>query len=182
MDNRKLPDEKLSPLLHRCAIPDDWRVVLIRPAQGQGLSGTEERQAFEGAPAVDPRVSKSLRNEVAERMLPALAEGNFEGFSASVYRFGKTAGECFSAVQQGPYHGPLLTGIVETARNLGVTGVGQSSWGPTIYCLLPDAVSAAGFADKMKSSMTSADLECVIAQPCNLGAIVKKLKTVVPAR
>jgi beta-RFAP synthase len=176
VEDGKCAGEQLSPLLHQCEIPADWRIVLMRPPGKIGLSGRSEINAFAKLPAVVSDVSTMLRREVADSMLPALKDSNFDRFSRSVYRFGRAAGECFAAAQGGPYNGALLMDLVRRARRLGVEGVGQSSWGPTIYCLLPNNVQATDFVSRMREELHSTPIEFTVTSPCNRGAVVKAVR------
>ena len=173
VEDGKLPAEDLSPLTHREVVPADWRVVLLIPNANPGLSGTQEQAAFASSPPVEPTVSLHLREEVSQRMLPALRRKDFAGFSRSVSAYGEMAGSCFAATQGGPYNGEKLTKVVRAVRELGVEGVGQSSWGPGIYCLLQSQSAAESFRDRVRDRLVELDINCVIAQPCNHGAVVR---------
>ncbi|MCL4203680.1 MAG: hypothetical protein KJ000_14340 [Pirellulaceae bacterium] len=142
VERGKLPGEAIAPLDCRLDLPADWRVLLVQPAAVSGLSGSAEQQAFEDLPPVPDEVTRRLTDELRLVMLPAAACGDFEQFSESVYRYGRLAGQCFAPIQGGPYNGPDLERLVESIRALGIRGVGQSSWGPTLFALLPDAAAA----------------------------------------
>lgn len=43
------------------------------------------------------------------------------------------AGQLFSRYQGGLYNGPDVATAVECARRIGLRGIGQSSWGPTVF-------------------------------------------------
>jgi predicted sugar kinase len=120
-------------------------VVLVQPAVASGLSGAAEQQAFDNLPPVPPEVTRQLSDEIRLHTVPAAARGDFEQFSESVYRYGRLAGQCFAAIQGGPYNGPHLEQLVDVIRSLGIRGVGQSSWGPTLFALLPDPAAAERF-------------------------------------
>jgi beta-RFAP synthase len=171
-DRGKLPREPLAPLDCRLDVPPQWRFLLIRPRRGRGLWGETERRAFAELPAVPVDSARRLRREVHDRMLPAAERGAFEDFSESVYRFGRLAGLCFAQKQGGPYNGPHLCRLVERIRSLGVRGVGQSSWGPTLFAVLPDNQMAGALARELARQVGDADIELQIAAPQNVGARV----------
>jgi beta-RFAP synthase len=172
VEHGKLPHETIAPLQSRSDIPDEWRVVLIQPNFHSGLSGGEEQQAFAGLAPVPDDVTRVLWHEAEARMMPAIRAGDFAAFSESVYRFGQVAGMCFASVQGGPYNGAVLSEIVATARRLGVTGVGQSSWGPTIYCFMPDEPTAQDFVSRMQGELPTIDANYLVSRPANRGAQV----------
>jgi predicted sugar kinase len=144
----------------------------MHPRGGCGLWGEEEENAFHRLPAVPADVTDALTEEVRERMLPAAARGQFERFSESVYRYGCAAGRCFAEIQGGPYNGPRLTQLVEAVRSMGVTGVGQSSWGPTLFAVLPNQTAAEAFAASLAGRMPEEDIALSITRTSNRGATI----------
>jgi beta-ribofuranosylaminobenzene 5'-phosphate synthase len=153
VERGKLPGEAIAPLDCRLDLPADWRVVLVQPAAGSGLSGAAEQQAFDNLPPVPLPVTRQLADEIRMVTLPAAARGDFDQFSESVYRYGRLAGQCFAAIQGGPYNGPCLERLVESIRALGIRGVGQSSWGPTLFALLPDETAAERFQRQLSEEL-----------------------------
>ena len=168
----KTPSEEVSPLVARVALPEAWRFVLVRPRGQRGLSDVAERKAFARLPPVPPERTAALRQLAAEVLLPAAAAGRFDEFSESLYRFGYEAGLSFAAWQGGAFAGPRLTALVQAIRDLGVRGVGQSSWGPTLLALLPSADEAAEFLLRLRQSSWAADLELTVTAPANRGASI----------
>ena len=178
VEQGKLPGEPISPLDFQIDLPEVWRFALVRPRGGSGLAGAAEQEAFAELPPVPAAITERLVDEVRERMAPAAAQGAFEDFSNSVYEFGRAAGECFAPRQGGPYNGPLLTEIVAAIRALGVRGVGQSSWGPTIFALLLGESSFSALTAELAGRFPDADLEFQCHPPNNSGAkIVSNLKS-----
>lgn len=161
-------DEPLSPLVARIALPADWRFLLVRPADPAGLSGTAEEQAFETLPAVPADVTAGLCRELLQELLPAARAGEFAGFSASVRRYGYEAGLCFAARQGGAYASPTLAALAERIRGFGVEGVGQSSWGPTLFAVLPSVTEAQRLAQALAAE--DQGLELSVAEPAARGA------------
>jgi beta-RFAP synthase len=171
VERGKLPDEPLAPLDFRAEVPPDWRFVLIRPRARSGLSGAAEQHAFDRLPPVPADVTQRLIEELRLELIPAISQGDFRRLSESLYRFGTTAGNCFAARQGGPFNGPELTQLVERIRSLGVVGVGQSSWGPTLFALLSDSQQAAAFTDELQRQSRE-PLDIVVTPPSNSGALV----------
>lgn len=153
VDAGKDANQRIAPLECRLAVPEAWRFVLIRPSLAEGLSGDLERNAFASIPKDDPQRARLLESELQQRMLPALERADFASFSDSLFRFGYEAGMNFSSCQGGPYNGPQLEAIVDAVRNQGVRGVGQSSWGPTLFALLPTSDEARAFIEAMRSQL-----------------------------
>jgi beta-RFAP synthase len=176
VERGRLPGEPISPLECRVPVPDAWRFVLIQPRTDAGLSGAAEQTAFDQLPPVPDEVTAELQDELYLRMLPAVKAADFTQFSDSVYRYGRLAGLCFAPVQGGPYNGPQLSRIVDLVRDLGVSGVGQSSWGPTLFALLPGEEQAQEFKARLtvvlKVQPGDHEVQLSLARPNNCGARV----------
>lgn len=170
----KLPHEALSPLDLRIDMPQDWRFVLFQPQAAPGLAGREEEQAISSLPPVPAQVTEALVRIAQDELFPAAARADFAPFSDSLYRYGELAGECYAARQGGPFNGPLLANLVRTLRDLGVVGVGQSSWGPTIFAVCENQASAESCVRRFQLAWdASAAVASRIAAPANRGAEVR---------
>src|SRR5439155_910227 len=165
--------EPISSLDCRIDIPEEWRFVLLRPTGWQGLSGEQEEQAIGGLPRVPDAVTERLIAIARDELVPAAATADFPQFAAALYDFGRTAGNLFASRQGGPYNGPVLTRLVDWLRSRGYEGVGQSSWGPTLFAALPDQHSAIVLSDLLQQEHPEGPLEVMIAPPSNRGAFVQ---------
>ena len=171
MEAGKLPGETLSPLIARVEPPPAWRFVLLRPTDAVGLSGTDEQRAFADLPPVPESVTQKLCTEAELHLFPAAMENDFAAFSRSLGSYSRLAGECFAARQGGPFAGQTAARLVKLLKSLGVEGVGQSSWGPTLFALQPDQAAAEILATKLRS-LADAPLEIIISPPANRGATI----------
>jgi beta-RFAP synthase len=176
VERGKTAGEALAPLDFHADMPPDWRFLLVRPAGDAGLSGDDECRVFEELPPVPPEVTEQLIDELRRRLLPAMLQQSFTKFSASLQRFGRLAGDCFAPRQGGPFNGPLLTRLVQLLRRLGLEGVGQSSWGPTVFALAPNQQAAEDVAARLEREAEH-PLSVIITPPANHGAEVHVLLT-----
>jgi beta-RFAP synthase len=133
----KLPGEDLSPLLARADLPADWRVVLLTPSVADRWHGNQERQVFAAA-ARQPRPTTTdvLVRVAMLGILPAAVGADLDTFGEAAYEFNRRAGEPFTAAQGGTYASTEIAELVGDLRRLGVRGVGQSSWGPTVFAIV----------------------------------------------
>lgn len=164
--------DRFAELDCQIAIDPLWRFVLVRPEGPPGLSGPKERLIFDSNGPNDSQLTHQLQDELRTRLLPAVIQADFPRFSDSLYRYGYLSGLLFAREQQGPYHGPVLQQLVELIHSLGVQGVTQSSWGPTLFAVLPDQYSAEQFVSRLRASY-SATLAIQITAPNNHGASVE---------
>jgi beta-ribofuranosylaminobenzene 5'-phosphate synthase len=147
----KAPGEPLSPLLTRVLLPDDWRVAVFAPTVGAHWHGGREREAFARAGAVPrtPGLTDTLCRVALLGMLPAAVGGDLPAFGEALYEFNRLAGEPFAEAQGGPYADPAVEAVVDAVRALGVKGVGQSSWGPSVFAVVGSAAEAAALVKAM---------------------------------
>lgn len=168
----KLPGEAMSPLDARIALPIDWRFVLVTPSTTTGLAGDAEVEAFEKLPPVLEEITAELIRLAREELLPSAAQADFARFGAALDRYCHLAGLCFAAIQGGAYNGPVLERLVAIMRSCGAAGVGQSSWGPTLFALLPTQLAAQEFAKRLQQRSEGLDFATLICSPNNRGATV----------
>jgi beta-ribofuranosylaminobenzene 5'-phosphate synthase len=176
---KRRPDE-ISPLLARLDLPAEWRFLLLMPQRETGLAGTDEQQAFARLPAVPLETTDRLLREAMLHLLPAAAANDFDEFSASLYRFGHLAGSCFAEQQGGAYAGRRTAAVIGRLREIGIEGVGQTSWGPTVFALCQtenDArrrlQEARGLLSDGGADANADEYEFVIAAPANHGATIE---------
>jgi len=132
----KLPGDPLSPMVARLSFPAEWAVALFTPP-GPSWHGGREQQAFAGLAAAGPAPAETeaLCRLVLTGLLPAAASADLEAFGEAVYELNARAGDAFAAAQGGRYAGPAVADLVARLRAAGVRGVGQSSWGPTVFAV-----------------------------------------------
>ncbi|AWB27215.1 GHMP kinase [Halococcoides cellulosivorans] len=130
------------PVIARHAVPEDWRFLLVTPIDAAGPSGdAEDGQIRAAVERADPGIADEIATLVTQRLLPAIAAGDRIPFGRAITRLGRLNGAWYADEQGGVYR-PPAGDIVDTLRDAGpIDGVGQSSWGPTIYGLIDRAVS-----------------------------------------
>jgi beta-ribofuranosylaminobenzene 5'-phosphate synthase len=170
VEQGKLPGEPISPLDCRINLPSAWRFVLVRPGEQEGLAGDDEASAIAALPAIPAEITARLIAEARDHLVPAAATGDFDTFANSLYRYGNLSGQCFAARQGGPYNGPVLTRLVEQIRELGAAGVGQSSWGPTLFAVQSGEDGARKLAAQIRAAAAEVALSIEITPPANRGA------------
>ena len=169
----KQTSEEISPLAAHVHLPEAWRCLLLCPRDEMGKAGEAERTAFAQLPSVAPAVTARLAQMALLELVPAAILGDFDAFSEAAYAFGRLAGECFAPGQGGPYASPRLESLVARLRAIGVRGVGQSSWGPTLFAFVQDAPSAAGLASRLQRDGAFDGLEISLARPAQTGFLVQ---------
>jgi beta-RFAP synthase len=133
VDGGHLTPDAVPPLLARLAFPADWAVLVVLPAVEAGLHGLREAQAFSELPPIPDHETDRLCRLVLLGMLPAVLEHDLATFGAALTELQSRVGQCFAPAQGGVYARPESAELVAYLRAEGLKGVGQSSWGPTLY-------------------------------------------------
>jgi beta-ribofuranosylaminobenzene 5'-phosphate synthase len=165
----------LGDLARRAALPETWRIVLIRAADERGLEGEIESQAFACLPPVSDEVTRELWRITNDEMLPAVEQSNCARFGDAVYQFGHLAGQCFAPIQGGTFANPTIERLVGRIRDYGISGVGQSSWGPTVFAFTVDEAEANRLCDWLRESGDITEGDITISHPNNTGAHLSTL-------
>jgi beta-ribofuranosylaminobenzene 5'-phosphate synthase len=121
----------LPPVLCRLPFPQAWRILLIFDPNSTGLHGIEETAAFASPPDFPESDTAELCRRVLLSALPALAESDFKAFSAEIGYLQASMGAYFAPLQGAAYVSPDVAHILGWLAQQGVSGLGQSSWGPT---------------------------------------------------
>jgi beta-ribofuranosylaminobenzene 5'-phosphate synthase len=121
------------PLIARLPFPPDWRCIVAIPEGVAGLSGTTEEEAFSRLPPPPEREVEHLAHVVLMALLPALADGDLIAFGAALSEVQQLTGRWFAEVQGSTFAPGPSEDLVRRMVEWGACGVGQSSWGPTVY-------------------------------------------------
>ncbi|MBD3672901.1 MAG: beta-RFAP synthase [Planctomycetaceae bacterium] len=172
VDGGKRQESDLGTLVAHQTVSPDWRILLITPPETQGLSGEAEEQAFAELDDMPLDVTSRLCQLVLMEILPALQESDFAALSSAIYEYGAIVGDYFAPVQGGRYANERMRNLVDWLRNHGIQGVGQSSWGPTIFAFCEGAAQASHLKSEILLQPEYADCRMEIVQPLNSGARV----------
>ncbi len=149
-------DGSPAPLLSRLPLPEAWRVLVVQDSAQQGLSGVDERRAIATLPPLPQALAADICHQVLMRVLPGAACAQFAPFAAGINRIQQALGQHFAPAQGGSAYTSAAVGfLVEWIAAAGQgAAIGQSSWGPTGFAILPsqahaDAVVAAARAANM---------------------------------
>jgi beta-RFAP synthase len=166
--------DELSPLVARVPFPEAWRVVLILPTQRTGLHGPTESEAFYRLAQCGPmqRQTEALCRLVLLSLLPALVEGDVATFGEALHDFNARSGEMFAPVQGGIYATAAVAEVVGFVRRRGVKGVGQSSWGPTVFAVVENDDRATDLERCLRQNFGTGQTETIITRAWNHGAVI----------
>lgn len=170
-------DGSPAPLLARLALPAAWRVLLVLDPTRDGLNGVPEKEAIEALPRFPQEAAAALCHEVLMRVLAGAAANDFPAFATGLSRVQQLVGGHFAPAQGGSvYASPAVARVCEWIARHECAGVGQSSWGPTGFAILPSAATAERVQEAIHGAgVVDATLRLRIVAPRASGATIESL-------
>ena len=169
-DHSHHPDSP-PPVIIRHPFPADWTFVVVIPNVGRGLAGDAEGRAFRRLSARHAGGTGRLSRIVLMQMLPALVERDAVAFGQSLTTIQRIVGGWFRPIQGGTFASELGAKVARAMGRAGALGVGQSSWGPTVYGLATDEGLAAKLEQAARRALSgSGDGTVFRARANNRGA------------
>jgi len=145
------------------SFPASWRMVTRCDRSYQGESGGSEATMFERCSSLPNPLRGAMVRMLREEMLPAFDASDWVVASDAIGRYGEWAGRIFEPLQGGVYRSPAIAESIADLRSRGIRGVGQSSWGPTVFALARDPEQAEWIADGWRNR-SSGDAAVEIAR------------------
>ena len=164
---------ELSPCVARRNFPADWSFLLACPRQARGLSGSEERKAFQTLEEIPIAMTDRLSRLLLLAILPAIDSEDFESFSQHLHELGEQVGQHFAQIQGHMIGHPLMRKLYGDLRSSGVTGVGQSSWGPGLWAVFESTEEARQHQTRCESSGDFDEVQFSVTAALNTGAEVR---------
>jgi beta-RFAP synthase len=152
---RRPESDCVAPLLARLLFPPAWRCVVAIPDSAPGMSGTAEEAAFANLPSPPERDVERVAHLVLMALLPALADADLATFGVALTAIQVITGRWFAPAQGGTFAPGPSGELVRRMAEWGAEGVGQSSWGPTVYGIVKGEDAGVRLADRMRTALGS---------------------------
>ena len=133
------------PIIARYDFPDHWKVVLVIPDLQKNVSGKKEVNIFQEYCPIPLNEVQKLSHIILMKLMPSIIEQDIDVFGEAVNSIQDIG---FKKVEN-QLQDPLIGHIMASLRDAGASGVGMSSFGPTIYAITDsprDIVAAANDA------------------------------------
>jgi beta-RFAP synthase len=153
---RRSGSTECGPLIARLPFPESWRCVVVVPEGPPGMSGADEADAFARLPKPSEQDVHHVSHLVLMTLLPALADGDLEQFGRALTEVQEITGQWFAFAQGGTFASGPSRALVRQLAEWGAKGVGQSSWGPTVYGIVDGANAATRLVDRVRAALGSA--------------------------
>ncbi|MCA9068653.1 MAG: hypothetical protein KDA84_07010, partial [Planctomycetaceae bacterium] len=173
VDGGKSSLEDIGTLVTRVEFPAEWRILLISVDDELGLSGKEEQTAFRELSGMPESLTNHLCRLILMDLLPALVERDFNAFSNAIFEYGQLVGTYFASIQGGRLASPQMAKLAQELGNRGITGIGQSSWGPALFVFQESQSKALPMLCELGEHPLTVNCQLQIAKPLNRGATVR---------
>jgi len=151
-------DGEPAPLLARVPLPAAWRVLVVQDHALKGLSGAQEREHLAALAPLPRALAADICHQVLMRVLPGAAGAQFAPFAAGVTRIQQVLGGHFAPAQGGrPFTSAAVQRVIDAiAEAEPGAALGQSSWGPTGFAILPSQARAQALVDAVQAAQLAA--------------------------
>lgn len=160
------------PMLARFEIPQNWRFILVFDKRGQGLHGSQEIEAFKNLPPFPRAEAEKLSYLLLMQALPAIAEKDLGRFGDVITHLQATVGKHFAPAQGGIFTSETVAQAMSFLAGQGAVAIGQTSWGPTGFCLVENDEIAVHLIQKAQTFFANTPLEFKIVTARNHGGEV----------
>ncbi len=162
---------QIPPVISRLPFPPAWRCLILLDPTHKGIHGPEEIAAFKALPPFPRETAAQLCHELLMQGLPAIVEEDIARFGTVIQNLQCIVGDHFAQAQGGRFTSPKVANALLELERAGAVGIGQSSWGPTGFCLVESPKVAKDLVEKVLTHPWAQEgLEIRIATPRNHGA------------
>jgi beta-RFAP synthase len=182
LDGGPRADGEPAPLISRIVLPSAWRVLLVLDPRLRGLNGDAEKAALATLAPLPREGAAEICHEVLMRVLPGAAGAEFAPFAAGLTRVQRLLGQHFAPAQGGQVFASAAVGrLIDWVGAHTPAGVGQSSWGPTGFAVLPSAGAAEAIVSAARAAgIVDAALVLHTVRARDHGAVVELLPLFTP--
>ncbi|MEJ2125040.1 MAG: hypothetical protein P8Y47_09610 [Alphaproteobacteria bacterium] len=177
VDGGKAKGGGAPPIVAALPVPESWRVILIFDRAAQGVYGQNELEAFQDLPPFPAEQAAHLCRLTLMQALPALAEGDLQRFGNAVDVIQQTMGGHFAKAQGGNmYASSRVAAALDMLKAHGVTGIGQSSWGPTGFAFVKGDEEGHMLIEALQKQKLDEGLGLQLTKPHNKGAEIAVIR------
>jgi beta-ribofuranosylaminobenzene 5'-phosphate synthase len=162
---------QVPPVIARLPFPADWRFIVVLDHEHVGLHGQQEKEAFSALPTFPEQEAARLCHLLLMRGLPALMEGDIASFGSVISTLQAAVGDHFAPAQGGRFTSPIVSEAMAYLVGAGAVGAGQSSWGPTGFCLVDNPAKAESLRSQAEQAFAAhSRLQFLVGTPRKRGA------------
>ncbi len=166
-------EDDIPRIMARVELPEDWAIVYMTPLTGWRV-GEESEIVYQGSVSMEEHCE--LLDTVFDWLLPAAVEKDFDAFTSALEALEARMASYFSRAQGGAFCCKEAEEAARALRQAGGRGVGQSSWGPTVYAFFCDTVEAREALNEAARMLEEKGVRLEaygVLRPRNRGAVVR---------
>jgi len=161
------------PLVSRMAFPSEWRFILVFDERAKGLNGNFEVEAFQKLPAFPQHKSADICHRILMQGLPAVTEHKLGAFGKVITFVQQSVGDYFALAQGGRFMSGDVERSIHWLGGHGAVGLGQSSWGPTGFCIVDSEKAGEDLLNKAQQEFkASSMLKFMLVSARNQGGAI----------
>jgi beta-ribofuranosylaminobenzene 5'-phosphate synthase len=147
-----------APVLARYDFPD-WKIAIVLPKEKGEFSGAREVDIFQKYCPIPAKEVERLSRLILMKILPSVVEENISAFGEGINEMQKIG---FKGIEVS-LQSPEVMAMMEECREYSY-GVGLSSFGPAIYCIIKD--------EKEFKNALNGKARIIVTKANNEGAII----------
>jgi beta-ribofuranosylaminobenzene 5'-phosphate synthase len=120
-----------APLIAKYNFPEEWDIILAIPNVPVGAYGQKEVNIFQKHCPIPIEEVQKLSHVLLMQLMPAVVEKDIYSFGLAVNKIQDIG---FKKIEL-EFQDPIINEIIENMRSEGASGVGMSSFGPTVYAI-----------------------------------------------
>ncbi len=173
VDGGRSATTETPPVVSRMAFPSAWRFILVFDERAKGLNGNFEVEAFQKLPAFPQYKSADICHRILMRGLPAVTEHKLDEFGDVITFVQQTVGDYFAPAQGGRFMSVDVEQSIYWMGTHGAVGLGQSSWGPTGFCIVDSEKAGEELLKKAQHKyQASTGLKFMLVSARNEGGVI----------
>ncbi len=169
----KIPAER-----YTSKIPEEWSFVVAMIEAIPGYSGEMEENLIRKVMLnAKNEIANKIDNVITNKLLPSIDRSDCKGFGSAISEISWLNGLWYEKYQNGIYRPPIGNIIEILQEDNRIFGMGQSSWGPSLYCItVKDHENE--IRKKVHQVLNECDIEgkVIATSARNKGAEVKLIK------
>lgn len=155
------------PIIARYDFPEDWKIVMVIPKVERKVFGDGEVNIFQEYCPIPLLEVQKLAHILLMKMMPAVLEKDLDEFGSAVNIIQNIGFKKIELKLQNPF----IKDLMDNLRSAGASGVGMSSFGPTVYAVTDTNVKE--ICRTAHHQMMDKEGEIILTHPQNNGAIIK---------
>ncbi|MGH8549622.1 MAG: beta-ribofuranosylaminobenzene 5'-phosphate synthase family protein [Methylococcales bacterium] len=174
VDGGRAAGTETPPVICRIEVPGEWRFILVFDKRAQGLNGVREIEAFQRLRSFPEASAARICHVLLMKGLPALAEQDILGFGQVITEIQQSVGDYFAPAQGGRFMSRDVEAAIAWFGAHGAVAMGQSSWGPTGFCVVENESRARELVENIsRLSRNKPDLSFRIVSAQNEGGVTR---------